>query len=33
MLADRSTGPHPVSLPLSTLEVVEKAGRQSMTSY
>jgi hypothetical protein len=31
--ADRSAGPHPVSLPLSTKEVVEKAKHLSIVGY
>jgi hypothetical protein len=31
--ADRSAGPHPVSLPLSTKEVVEKAKLLSIVGY
>jgi hypothetical protein len=33
MLADRSVGPYPISLPLSTKEVVEKATQLSMVGY
>jgi hypothetical protein len=32
-LADRSTGPHPLSLPLTTIEVAKKATQLSTTCY
>jgi hypothetical protein len=33
MPADRSVGPHPVSLPLTTIEAMEKAIKLSTTGY